>query len=74
VSREDEYLFAYKFYSKYTHPTSWIVNGNNKTSLAPPLPPPEYKNIFLVNLQLYAGETIEIFQKKYNQNFIQNHF
>jgi len=69
VNRLDEYKEFYKLYSKYAHPTSWVVNGNADNAHAFPI-----KNIFLIQLQKYLGEIVEMLQKQYEQDFVGDRF
>lgn len=48
----DEYVGLYKLLSKYVHPSSLLVNSWYGQD-----PDPCWKNIFIVKLQLYAGDT-----------------
>src|SRR5690606_25772302 len=50
TNNEDEYKAFFKLYSKYFHPSSWLINSN----------PAEYdteiyRNIFLLRAQYYAS-------------------
>lgn len=48
----DEYVGLYKLFSKYVHPSSLLVNSWYRQD-----PDQSWKNIFLIKLQLYAGDT-----------------
>lgn len=54
-----EYKAFYKFYSKYSHPTSFSINGdpNEKDSL-------EYRNILIVQAQKYLGSIFFIIKRE----------
>jgi len=48
---EKEYRSLYKLFSKYVHPSSWQINGDQKA-----LASTEALNIFIVYAQLYSGD------------------
>jgi hypothetical protein len=50
TNNKDEYEAFFKLYSKYVHPSSWIINGNKSEydTLS-------YRNIFLLQAQYYAS-------------------
>lgn len=62
---ESEYDAFYKLFSKYLHPSSWIVNKADASSIT-------FKNLFLIQAQLYAGEVIGTFNDIYSQDFIKS--
>jgi len=47
---EKEYKAFFKLYSKYVHPSSWVVNAKPEEAHSP-----EFRNIFLIQAQLYTG-------------------
>lgn len=49
---EKEYKGLFKLYSKYVHPSSWIVNGGGRTHSW------DVRNIFIVRSQQYAFDTL----------------
>lgn len=49
----DEYKALYGFYSKYTHGTSWLVNSKDVERDGE-----AYRNIFIVQTQLYAYDSL----------------
>ena len=57
-----EYKAFFKLYSKYVHPSSWIVNGASERIHAD-----EFRNIFLIQAQLYAGDTYQRISKAIEQ-------
>jgi hypothetical protein len=52
VAMKDEYDAFFKLYSKYVHPTSWLVNGD-------PNRREEWKGVLIAHAQLYAGDTLQ---------------
>lgn len=48
----DEYVGLYKLFSKYVHPSSWLVNASSESVQSK-----EYVNIFLIYAQLHAGDS-----------------
>lgn len=48
----DEYVGLYKLFSKYVHPSSWLVNASSESVQSK-----EYMNIFLIYAQLHAGDS-----------------
>ena len=46
----DEHKSYYKLYSKYVHPSSWLINGPQDVIYSS-----EIRNTCLVNAQIYAG-------------------
>ena len=48
----DEYVGLYKLFSKYVHPSSWLVNSS-----ADAVQSKEYMNIFIIYSQLHAGDS-----------------
>ena len=54
VGLEKEYKALYKLFSKYVHPTPYIINGNPEE-----IHSNEIRNIFLINAQLYAKDTFQ---------------
>lgn len=55
TGNKDEYDAFFKLYSKYVHPSSWLING--KTNEFDNL---TYKNIFLIQAQYYADCILKI--------------
>lgn len=49
---EDEYIGLYKLFSKYVHPSSWLVNSSTDSVQSK-----EYINIFLIYSQLHSGDS-----------------
>ncbi len=54
VGLESEYKAFFKLYSKYVHPSSWLVNRDPYWVQAW-----QWRTIFTVSAQLYAADTIE---------------
>lgn len=54
VGLEKEYKALYKLFSKYVHPTPYIINGSPEE-----IHGNEVRNIFLIHAQLYAGDTFQ---------------
>jgi len=54
VGLEKEYKALYKLFSKYVHPTPYIINGSSEE-----IHSNEIRNIFLIYAQLYAGDTFQ---------------
>lgn len=50
VNLVSEYLAFFKLYSKYVHPSSWLLN-------AAPSRREEWKGVFAMQAQLYAGDS-----------------
>lgn len=48
----DEYAGLYKLFSKYVHPSSWLIN-----SPAESVQSKEYVNIFVIYAQIYSGDS-----------------
>ena len=48
----DEYAGLYKLFSKYVHPSSWLVNASDDSVQSK-----EYMNIFVIYAQLHAGDS-----------------
>lgn len=60
-----EYEAFFKLYSKYVHPSSWIVNSfNNEYNN------PVFRNIFLLQGQLYANRIIKLISKYQDEQII----
>ena len=57
-----EYEAFFKLYSKYVHPSSWIVNSYNNE-----YDNPVFRNIFLLQGQLYASLIIKLISKYRNK-------
>ncbi len=55
TNMQREYNIFYKLYSKYVHPTSWLVNGPQDVIYSS-----EIRNTCLVNAQLYAGNIAKL--------------
>ncbi len=49
VGMKDDYVAFYKLYSKYVHPSSWIIVADRDE-----FDNPQYWEVFLVNAQLYC--------------------
>lgn len=54
VGCTEEYTGMFKFMSKYVHPSSWLVNRSSEDTQGD-----SYRDILLVNAQLYAGDSYE---------------
>jgi hypothetical protein len=52
VGRADDYKALYKLFSKYVHPSSWLVNVPAENSRSA-----DTLNVFLINATLYGGDT-----------------
>jgi len=52
VGHEDDYISFYKFFSKYVHPTSWLINKPEKE-----IGDTVYQNAFVMNAQLYFAQS-----------------
>jgi hypothetical protein len=52
TGRSDEYQGLYKLFSKFVHPSAWLVNSPDDKRQSP-----QYLNIFLIHAQLYGGDT-----------------
>ncbi len=48
----DEYAGLYKLFSKYVHPSSWLVNASVESVQSR-----DYMNIFVIYAQLHAGDS-----------------
>ena len=48
----EEYVGLYKLFSKYVHPSSWLVNASAESVQSK-----EYLNIFVIYAQLHAGDS-----------------
>lgn len=55
----DEYNIFYKFFSKYSHATSFVINADpsEKYSI-------EYRNILIIQAGKYAGDIVYIIEKE----------
>jgi len=51
----NDYEGFYKFYSKYVHPSSWLILGDREKVHSS-----EYRNIFLIMAQFYAGLVAQV--------------
>jgi hypothetical protein len=60
-----EYEAFFKLYSKYVHPSSWIVNSRNNE-----YDNPVFKNIFLLQGQHYASCIIKLISKYQDEQTI----
>ena len=60
-----EYKAFFKLYSKYVHPSSWIVNSHDNEYNNP-----VFKNIFLLQGQLYASRIIKLISKYQDEQTI----
>ena len=63
VGLEKEYKALYKLFSKYVHPTPYIINGSPRE-----IHSNEVRNIFLIHAQLYAGDTFQRIKEVTNGN------
>lgn len=54
VGIEYEYKALYKLFSKYVHPSSYIINASPEE-----INSNEVRNIFLIQAQIYAGDTFQ---------------
>lgn len=52
VGRAEDYKALYKLFSKYVHPSSWLVNVPAENSRSE-----KTLNVFLINATLYSGDT-----------------
>lgn len=59
VGMQSEYRAFFKLYSKYVHPSSWIVNGPKER-----IDSLEYWNTFVIQAQIYATDTYERVSEK----------
>jgi hypothetical protein len=60
-----EYEAFFKLYSKYVHPSSWIVNSFNNE-----YDNPIFRNIFLLQGQLYASRIIKLISEYQDKRII----
>jgi hypothetical protein len=51
VGAEGEYRVFYKFYCKYVHASSWLINADDERR-----DNDQFRNIFLIKAQFYAGK------------------
>ena len=65
TNNETEYKAFFKLYSKYVHPSSWIVNSHNND-----YENPVFKNIFILQGQHYASCITKLVSKYLNQQNI----
>lgn len=49
---EDEYRALYRLFSKYVHPSSWLVNTSDENAQCW-----QYRQIFIIRAQMYAWDT-----------------
>jgi hypothetical protein len=52
VGLSDDYKALYKLFSKYIHPSAWLVNNPEQNTQSD-----ETLNIFIIHSQLYSGDT-----------------
>ena len=52
VNRYDDYKAFYKLFSKYIHPSSWLVNNDEKK-----IQHHDTLNVFIIHAQLNSGDT-----------------
>ena len=62
---EKEYKALYKLFSKYVHPSSYIIAGSPKE-----IHSNEVRNIFLIHAQLYAGDTFQRIKEATNGSVV----
>lgn len=65
TNNETEYKAFFKLYSKYVHPSSWIVNSSNNE-----YDNPVFKNIFILEGQHYASCITKIVSEYLNKQTI----
>ncbi len=65
VGMEDDYNAFFKLYSKYVHPTSWLIFATEEEKANE-----TYKNTFLIQAQYYSSRILKICEdyKKKNAN------
>lgn len=59
VGMQNEHKSFYKFYSKYVHPSAWLMNASKDEKDCLP-----FRNVFWMQAQLYAHSTYSLIAKK----------
>lgn len=52
MNRSEDYNALYKLFSKYVHPSSWLVNNSEEITQNT-----DTLNIFVIHSQLYSGDS-----------------
>jgi hypothetical protein len=55
ANKKEEYKAFFKLYSKYVHPSSWLINGKSEE-----YDKEIYRNIFFLQAQFYVGCIVKI--------------